>query len=464
MVLIDSYTDMSDAWILEAQHPSSTSDESAMGQSFKPSINAKITKVTFRLRRSADAEGTLEARLYASTGTHGVDAKPKGEPLAVSDPVDINQLSTSWGDIDFVFSDNQKYPLTKNTVYCIELINKVLISGSIHFSAMGINPTHDGNLSGFLESHWGSSDLYDATFWVYGNPEPKIELDVGDPPRTIYEDIVNLPDPVKLGITVRAFNHDDVGLYFQVTAECSGWTFETENLGLVGSGADIHQNLDEFGSRAKPASETEQIIKLILKAYTDAGYTDLKWTYERNVTIVFIKSDDASYTVDELDNFDDGTVQGWAVADELNNKATYPQIGVVTDYVLSAPYSCKMTQGYSGVGSVMKEVRARLYKSFITPNKETIYAILDVRQSADDPILSILKYLKVARDAVDLIFLGRPFDTVETEDFPRDKWARIVVPLPKNTTLEVRIIQSWLCIQNSPYAYLWLDDFKIISK
>ena len=295
-----------------------------------------------------------------------------------------------------------------------------------------------------------------------------IKLDVGDPPRTIYEDIVSLPDPVKLGITIRAYNYDDVGLYFQVTAQCSAWTFETVNLGLIGSGANIYQNLDEFGSRAKPASETEQIIKLILKAYTDAGYSNLKWTFEKNIDMVFIKSDDPSYTTDVLNNFDDGTVQGWAVANEQNNwtgPPTYPILSVVSDYVLSALYSIKMTQrfeiGIPGGG----EGRGRLYKSFATPNKDIIYAIIDIRAGEDASFRQ--KYLLVQGDATTLIYLGRPFDTVDADYVPVNKWIRIVIPLPKNTTVEIRIVQDGLKVADGTVArqcYLWMDDFKIISK
>ena len=291
-----------------------------------------------------------------------------------------------------------------------------------------------------------------------------IELQVGDPPRTIYEDIVNLPETVKLGITIRAFNHDDVGLYFQVTAECSGWTFETESLGLIGTGADIYKNLDEFGSRAKPASETEQIIKLILKAYTDAGYTDLKWTYERNVTIVFIKSDDASYTVDELDNFDDGTVQGWAVASIYNSEAGYPQIGVATDYVLSPSYSLKsLGQG----ASLAYPMGFRIYKSFTTPNKTNIYAIIDLRIGATDPA-TYINALRLLRDAIVLVHLGGEWvdwTVKRTVDYlPKDKWIRIVVPLPKNVTIEVGIETQWTQTLLPKDAIVWMDDFKIISK
>jgi hypothetical protein len=254
----------------------------------------------------------------------------------------------------------------------------------------------------------------------------KIELRLSnvDPPatepkRTIYRDIVNLPDPVKLGITIRYFNHDDVDLYFQITGSATGYTFGTVNLGLLASGANAYQNLDEFASRAKPSAsdlpngEKEENITLILKAYTDSGYTNLKWTYERIVTVHWINSADPAFTVDVLNNFDDGTVQGWAVTDETGNQAGYPTISVVSDYVLSSPYSVKMKQKPVS-GTV--QVRARLYKSFTTPNKDTVFAVLDLRYTN----ITILgeyargKNLTIKWADSIRVFLGKPYDTTSS--------------------------------------------------
>jgi hypothetical protein len=293
-----------------------------------------------------------------------------------------------------------------------------------------------------------------------------------DPKRTIYRDIANLPDPVKLGITIRYFNHDDVDLYFQITGSGTGYTFGTVNLGLLASGANAYANLDEFASRAKPSAgdlpngEKEENITLILKAYTDSGYTNLKWTYERIVTIHWINSADASFTVDVLNNFDDGTAQGWAAVAETPNTAGYLDAGQ-TDYVLSAPYSIRLRQDTSVVGTY--EARSRLYKSFTTPNKDTVYAIMDVRARAlaSGAAWAYNKNLRTQRDSTLLVYLGRPYDTVTSHYFPNEKWIRIVVPLPKNATVEIRIVHSVVNYRTATAMagmYLYLDDFKIISK
>jgi hypothetical protein len=345
-------------------------------------------------------------------------------------------------------------------------------------------------------TYYFRAKAHNSEGWGYGaeksftpsESEVELRLSNVDPPtpepkRTIYRDIVNLPSTVKLGLTIRYFNYDDVGLYFQITGSGTGYTFGTVNLGLLASGANAYQNLDEFASRAKPSAsdlpngEKEENITLTLKAYTDSGYSNLKWTFERVVTVHWINSADAAWTVDpqypagNSTNFDNGTVQGWAAANELNNDSGYPTLEVATDYVLSTPYSVKMTGRDNAATSVtgQRECRSRLYKSFTTPNKDTVYAIADIRYAAYASGNMMGKNLQIARDTTLLIFIGRPYDTVGTVYIPANKWVRLVVPLPKNTTLEIRLIMSVLKYYSGgvePYQdhYLWLDDFKIISK
>ena len=109
--------------------------------------------------------------------------------------------------------------------------------------------------------------------------------------KTIYSDLVDLPDPVVLGVTVRAYNYDSVTLYMKVDATLAGWSFTTIALGAIGAGANIRLNLDDWGSRTKPAAELTEAIILRLRAYTDSGYTNLKWIFSRELVVVFIKSD-----------------------------------------------------------------------------------------------------------------------------------------------------------------------------
>jgi len=298
-----------------------------------------------------------------------------------------------------------------------------------------------------------------------------------DPKRTIYHDIASLPDPVIQGITIRYFNYDNVGLYMQITGSATGYTFTPVNLGLLATGANAYKNLDAFASRAKPTvaqlpnGEMSENITLTLKAYTDSGYTNLKWTFDRVVTVIWINSGDAAFTVDFLNNFDDGTVQGWATK-KLSGFVT-AVISVAGDYVLSPACSLKDTAAISGWTN-------------------------DTRW---------LKYIEIINGTLDtiLIHCGQLYDDVQANYVPIDRWIRLVVPLPPNQTLELQIALDELAHINSgtqnseskncfyksfttlnksevyaiadirlskadagadvlSYTYIWLDDFKIISK
>lgn len=295
-------------------------------------------------------------------------------------------------------------------------------------------------------------------------------------PKTIYTDIVNMPDPMMLGITIHYYNHADENLYMKIFIEGpSPWTPNALNLGLLNSGANAYVNLDNFTSRTKPTSAITEVLTLTLKGYSDSGYTNLLYTFSRSLTIVFIKSDDGSWTTDVVNNFDDGTVQGWAAVAEQNNDNGFPTIAVATDYVLSTPYSCKMTQKYTKyytLNDLVAQVRSRLYKSFSTPNKTQVFAIINIRISGTFNAGTYEVYqknLKIQKDSDVLVFLGRNYDTVLNDYVPKNKWIRIVVPLPANTTIQLKIVQevlfkSYYTGSQALYAWLWLDDFKIISK
>jgi len=298
----------------------------------------------------------------------------------------------------------------------------------------------------------------------------KIELRVSDvapptpePPRTIYRDLFNLPDPVILGLTIRYYNFDEVGLYFRVTGSGIGYTFGTVILGLLASGTNAYVNLDNFGSRAKPAGEILESINLILRAYTDAAYTNLKWEYVRTVTVIWIDSSDPGYTVDVNNNFDDGTVQGWSAVQETGGPSC--TCAVAQDYVLSPPYSLKMTHT-SGEGGGWFQQQGRLQKAITTPNRNYVYAVLDIRCTALDEPNAKINRVFILRDGSILIWIGRD-ENLTSDAFPRNKWMRIVTPLPKDTALSFRISLRWYAnygVGVTRKGYIWLDDFKVISK
>lgn len=275
-----------------------------------------------------------------------------------------------------------------------------------------------------------------------------------EPARTIYTDLVSLPDPVKLSLIARMYNQDSIGLYFQVEGTGTGWTFTTHSHGLIASGANAYHNIPAFGSKTKPASATEEYVTITLKAYTDAGYTSLRWSFARTILLVYIDSADGSWTTDELDNFDDATVQGWARVNETNVDSS--SFAVSTDYALSPAYSLK-TQWTSTNPSV--STRGRIYKSFTTPAQNQVFAIIDVRLVRISSNTRHAIYIRFP-DSTQLLYASGDSGS----ESPRDLWLRFVVPLARSTTGEIQIAHQYWQAAAPSQAIIYLDDFKIISK
>jgi hypothetical protein len=312
---------------------------------------------------------------------------------------------------------------------------------------------------------------------------PEIEFKI--PHKTIYIDIVGMPDPMLFGTTIHYYNHSDQTLYFKIFIEGVNWTSNSVALGSLTTGTNAYINLDNFSSRAKPTSATTEQLTLTLRGYTDAGYTVLFAEFTRLVTVIFIKSDDGSWITDFSNNFDDGTIQGWSGVHIATQQTPYgppsnPVITteVATDYVLSNPYSLKLTDkvtiNIQSGATYSVYVTGKLTKQFTTANR-TSYAIFNVRLSGAFSGYSVGgdkygKLMQFLRDATMLIRLGKDADLTQTIYFTTDKWIRVVVPLPANTTLNLNIIGSVMVRQyigGSPTymnTFIWLDDFKIISK
>ena len=258
----------------------------------------------------------------------------------------------------------------------------------------------------------------------------------------------------------------------QITGSGTGYTFGTVNLGLLGAGSSAYINLDEFASKAKPApgalpdGELEENITLTLNAYTDAGYSALKWTYERTVIVYWINSNDASFTTDYDDDFDDGTTMGWSAVDESHNQGGYPIIAARTDYVLSASYSCRCDENPD---TCPNHVRSRMEKAITTPNRAKVFAIINVRlhKMSGGGRVCGAKYLQIRYDGNILVQLGFYDSVAGGDNLPINKWMRIVVALPSNSSITMEIaydVYPSTCGGNGDTSYFWQDDFKVVSK
>lgn len=150
---------------------------SAFGEAFQIGAeNYFLTQAHFAFRRYGSASGHVQARLYAATGTYGVNATAIGDPLAVSDTVSstvFDGSSATW--IQFNFTGVNSVEMIANTVYCAVIIgyNQTLSSTQyIRFMADDDSGNaYAGNLMCYRNGAWSSLGSSDADFKIYGIQE-----------------------------------------------------------------------------------------------------------------------------------------------------------------------------------------------------------------------------------------------------------------------------------------------------
>lgn len=303
-------------------------------------------------------------------------------------------------------------------------------------------------------------------------------------PKTIYTDILNMPDPMNLGLSIRYYNNTTENLYFKFFVEGTNWSSNSQTLGILNAGNNEYENFDDFTSRSKPAGETQETLHFTLKAYDDAGYTNERYSFSRDTTIIFIKSDDGTWTEDFNDTFETG-IDGWAWSwiheGHVTDNASLAKNGghkVEGSFALKATintfFACL------GIGDGWRR-HIRLYKSYNTPNKNTVYAIINVYVICAEacPIggtanFCCFKTLDVKADDSHLIRIGNvPTPNCQdqseygsADQFPRNKWMRIVVPIPANQSVELRVeVCAHTYSDGGGLEHsVWLDDIKIISR
>ncbi len=288
-----------------------------------------------------------------------------------------------------------------------------------------------------------------------------------EPHKTFYCDLRDVTDPVYMGLGTWIFNHDSVTLYMQVTGSGVDWTIGSTNLGSISAGSNFRKEITRFAQKAKPSGEVNDTIIVTLNAYTDSGYSNLKWTFEKTVSVFFFDSTDPSWTTDELDDFDDYTRQGWACF--VGYSGAFPPGNHPCGYLgycrpsssvsRSAPYSL---QKFCNHTSAPGQDNHGFFKTFTIPDKDEIYMIADI-------------YLVMTSSNTRGFYLshgntnppnwrenGVELNTL-TDNTPTGKWVRLVAPLPRNVTEELRVGYRGNYGMFSSVRF-YMDDFKIISR
>lgn len=148
-----------------------------VSQSFQLSGNHGIGGVGWYIRKLGAPTGTLVAKLWDATGTHGTSAKPAtstGSVLATSvSTISATAIATgSYSEYTFAFASPVQ--VTANTTYCVTVEEKTNPSGdnTTNHVLVGQKTTatsHDGNYA-LRTSTWNASarDMY---FNLYSSPK-----------------------------------------------------------------------------------------------------------------------------------------------------------------------------------------------------------------------------------------------------------------------------------------------------
>lgn len=139
----------------------------SVGQSFT-ATEGTLSSCKFYLSKTGSPTGSAYAKLYAHTGTFGINGVPTGSPLATSDAFDVSTLTGYYALKTFTFSGANQIELTNGTNYVIV----VEYSGgdSSNYVLVGLDLStlaHSGNGVYSISGSWYSDANTEAIFYVY---------------------------------------------------------------------------------------------------------------------------------------------------------------------------------------------------------------------------------------------------------------------------------------------------------
>lgn len=169
MTIIDSYDESNYSIYLACYY----GDTIYVGQSFQNIYASILDSCKFYLKKVGNPTGNVYAKLYAHTGEYGVNGKPTGSALAVSDALDVSTLADSFQLTTFNFSGANRINLSADTYYCIEFYysgSSVFPDNYIQIGGDHTSPNHSGNINySFNGNSWNTdiSPIIDIIFYVY---------------------------------------------------------------------------------------------------------------------------------------------------------------------------------------------------------------------------------------------------------------------------------------------------------
>ena len=171
-VLLDSYSE-SNYYNLLTLNGMDSGTYLSLGQSFKNVNQIILNSCKFYLEPkvknpSIYPTGNAYAKIFSMSGNFGVDGIPTGDPLAISEPINVATITTL-ALYEFTFIGSNQITLEGNTNYfvTIEYNGKITNGTGIYVGSDSSSPLHQGNAASFNTTWSPITD--DICFYVYGN-------------------------------------------------------------------------------------------------------------------------------------------------------------------------------------------------------------------------------------------------------------------------------------------------------
>lgn len=147
------------------------SSNNANGQTFRGD-GRRLHSADFYIYKVGTVTGTVYAKLYNISGTSGVNGKPTGSAIAISEGIDVSNIQTFPRYLQkFIFKGANRVKLDSSTDYAITIeFSGTNFSNCIRYSLDNSSPSHSGNRVFTNFSGWESTAGVDTIFYVYTKP------------------------------------------------------------------------------------------------------------------------------------------------------------------------------------------------------------------------------------------------------------------------------------------------------
>lgn len=170
-ILPEPPPELMDSWPVENENTNTTfklgTNYTGDYQAFTSNYGT-IHSAKFSLAKQGVPTGPMVAKLYLSDYIPGTSAKPTGEALAVSDPLDASILTDTPALYEFFFTGANQYVMALGFHYCIGLEFTSLIPEDVILVGLdaGVGG-HYGNIAVKSSNGFGPNALNDLIFYLY---------------------------------------------------------------------------------------------------------------------------------------------------------------------------------------------------------------------------------------------------------------------------------------------------------